>query len=114
MSSGHIFSSAWHPRSLTLCRCTPRRWKPEHEASLDAFVANAGERALAHTIVVFTHCKGEEALAVALRDAPAPLRRWVARVHSVVGIENGARALLSLGKSEGRVRERPSARVREL
>ena len=32
------------------------RFKPEHERALDAFASNAGEDALRHTLLVFTHC----------------------------------------------------------
>ena len=36
------------------------RFKPEHERALDAFAANAGEDALRHTLLVFTHCDVDE------------------------------------------------------
>jgi len=66
------------------------RFKPEHDAALDAFVANCGAGALEHTILVFTHCRESmEDLQQALRnDAPETLRRWLPQIHSVIGIDN--------------------------
>ena len=53
------------------------RFRPDHEAAVDAFVANCGEAALTHTVLVFTGCALEpDALANALeQSAPASLRR---------------------------------------
>lgn len=64
------------------------RWKPEHEATIDAFVANCGEQALRRTILVLTHCTDSRALASALEQAPAQLKGWLGRVHSAVGVDN--------------------------
>lgn len=66
------------------------RFKPEHDAALSSFVANCGEVALRHTILVFTHCRDpEEKVQQALsHDAPATLRAWLPQLQGVVGIEN--------------------------
>lgn len=68
------------------------RFKPEHDAALSAFVANCGEAALGHTVLVFTSCReSPEALRRALAaGAPETLKRWLSQVHGVVGIENPA------------------------
>ena len=66
------------------------RFKPEHEAALEAFEANCGAHVLAHTLLVFTHCSvGEDALHRILEeDAPASLRRKLPLLRGAVGIDN--------------------------
>lgn len=66
------------------------RFKPEHDAAMSSFVANCGEAALGHTVLVFTHCRDAQgALQQALTaDAPETLRSWASQVQGVVGIEN--------------------------
>lgn len=66
------------------------RFKPEHDAALDAFVANCGEDALGHTILVFTSCElGPDELRAALAEhAPASLRALQPRLRAVVGVDN--------------------------
>ena len=71
------------------------RFKPEHEAALDAFVANVGEDALAHTLLVFTSCSvGADELAEALEQhAPKSLRRVLPLLAGPpIGVDNVARA----------------------
>ena len=53
------------------------RFRPDHEAAIDAFVANCGEAALKHTVLVFTACTlGAEELSDALKaHAPPSLQR---------------------------------------
>jgi hypothetical protein len=87
------------------------RWKPEHDAALDAFLANCGEAATAHTLVAFTHCPhhtlaAQPALRAAVEEtAPASLRRLLCAVPSPpVGIDNlnsprDARAVLQAAVS---------------
>lgn len=70
------------------------RFKPEHEAAFDAFIANIGEAALAHTILVFTGCEmSADELAKALEQhAPQSLRRLLPRLAGPpVGIDNLSR-----------------------
>ena len=66
------------------------RFKPEHEAALDAFAANCGEVALRHTLLVFTHCSesAEGLERVLTRDAPASLREWAAKAGGAVAVDN--------------------------
>eukprot|EP00656_Telonema_subtile_P002473 TRINITY_DN11099_c0_g1_i3.p1 TRINITY_DN11099_c0_g1~~TRINITY_DN11099_c0_g1_i3.p1 ORF type:complete len:258 (+),score=46.71 TRINITY_DN11099_c0_g1_i3:60-833(+) len=67
------------------------RFKPEHEAAFDAFVANCGEAALGHTVLVFTHCKlsADELCAQVEAHAPKALQRLLpALAGPPVGIEN--------------------------
>lgn len=67
------------------------RFKPEHEAAFDAFVANVGEDALRHTILVFTGCTVDaDELADALeKHAPASLKALLPRLAGPpVGIDN--------------------------
>lgn len=67
------------------------RFKPEHEAALDAFVAHCGARVLEHTVFVFTHCTltNEELRNQLVADAPAALRRVLPSLAfpSVVGVD---------------------------
>ena len=53
------------------------RFKPEHEAALDAFAASCGEDVLEHTILVFTHCQlsPAELRQHLVTSAPQALRR---------------------------------------
>ncbi|KAJ1632254.1 AIG1-type guanine nucleotide-binding (G) domain-containing protein [Pavlovales sp. CCMP2436] len=67
------------------------RFKPEHEAAFGSFVANCGEGALKHTVLVFTCCSSGEAELHAAVDATAPpaLRAILPRLGGgVVGVEN--------------------------
>jgi hypothetical protein len=67
------------------------RFRPDHEAAVDAFVANCGESALAHTVLVFTGCPlGAAELAAALdASAPESLRRLLEKLPTPpIGIEN--------------------------
>lgn len=67
------------------------RFKPEHEAAISAFVANCGEAALAHTLLVFTHCtKSQEELeAEVAASAPPALRDVLPKLGGgIVGVEN--------------------------
>jgi hypothetical protein len=67
------------------------RFKPEHEAALSAFAANAGEAALRHTLLVFTHCsESSEDLQriVHAKDAPASLREWASKAGGAVAVDN--------------------------
>jgi hypothetical protein len=67
------------------------RFKPEHEAAFSAFVANCGEDALAHTILVFTHCPRSHAEleAVVAASAPPALRAIMPQLlGGIVGVEN--------------------------
>ena len=67
------------------------RFRPDHEAAVDAFVANCGESALAHTALVFTGCPlGAAELAAALdASAPESLRRLLDKLPTPpIGIEN--------------------------
>ena len=71
------------------------RWKPEHEAAMDAFAANCGDSALANTILVFTNCTLEPAaLAENIEaHAPASLRRLLPRLAGPpVGVDHMADA----------------------
>ena len=77
------------------------RWKPEHEAAMDAFVRNCGEAALGHTLLVFTSCKlGDDELQRQLAEhAPKSLARLLDNLAGPpVGIDNlgdqGARSAL--------------------
>jgi hypothetical protein len=67
------------------------RFKPEHEAAVDTFVAHCGARVLEHTVFVFTHCTltNEELRAKLVSDAPAALRRVMPSLAypSVVGVD---------------------------
>mmetsp|Transcript_27553 Transcript_27553/g.74174 ORF Transcript_27553/g.74174 Transcript_27553/m.74174 type:complete len:253 (-) Transcript_27553:176-934(-) len=72
------------------------RFKPEHEAALSAFVANCGDGALEHTILLFTHCTlSNDDLTAALADsAPPSLRDILPRLGGgVVAVENVTEAL---------------------
>ena len=67
------------------------RFKPEHEAAVDAFVRNVGEDALAHTLLVFTGCTLDASeLADALeKNAPESLRKLMPRLAGPpIGIDN--------------------------
>ena len=67
------------------------RFKPEHEAAVDAFVANVGEGALRHTLLVFTGCSlTDDELADALeKHAPASLKALMPKLGGPpVGIDN--------------------------
>ena len=65
------------------------RWKPEHDAALGAFVRNAGESALAHTVLVFTHCTlSDDELQQALAEAPPSLRAQLPKLRGTVGVDN--------------------------
>eukprot|EP00929_Paragymnodinium_shiwhaense_P063562 TRINITY_DN31757_c0_g1_i1.p1 TRINITY_DN31757_c0_g1~~TRINITY_DN31757_c0_g1_i1.p1 ORF type:complete len:298 (-),score=55.07 TRINITY_DN31757_c0_g1_i1:176-1069(-) len=66
------------------------RFRPEHGAALDAFVANCGNSVLAHTILVFTHCpESPDDLARSIREAaPESLKRWLERLQGFLGIDN--------------------------
>lgn len=69
------------------------RYRPEHEAAVDAFAANCGADALRHTLLIFTSCPlSPVALAAALEaHAPASLRRLLARLPTPpIGIDNVA------------------------
>ena len=70
------------------------RLKPEHEAAFDAFVANCGRGALAHTLLVFTHCALSDAeLAAALAgDAPAWLQSYLPELRGFHAVDNVAGA----------------------
>jgi tRNA U34 5-carboxymethylaminomethyl modifying GTPase MnmE/TrmE len=77
------------------------RFKPEHEAALDAFVSNCGESALAHTVLVFTSCTLDAAaLTDQLRSsAPASLQRLLPKLAGPpLAIENADAA----SRAEGR------------
>lgn len=67
------------------------RFKPEHEAAVDTFIAHCGARVLEHTVFVFTHCTltNEELRAQLVTDAPAALRRVLPSLAfpSVVGVD---------------------------
>ena len=67
------------------------RFKPEHEAAFDAFVANCGEAALGNTLLVFTSCGlSAEALAAQIDShAPPSLRRLLPKLVSTpIGIDS--------------------------
>ena len=68
------------------------RFKPEHEAALDAFVANVGEHALKNTLLVFTGCGLSAAqLEKQLESAPPSLRSILPKLAvPPVGIDNVA------------------------
>ncbi len=68
------------------------RFRPDHEAAVDAFIANAGDAALDHTALVFTCCPLDQSeLNLQLECAPAPLRRLMARLPTApIGIDNHA------------------------
>ena len=69
------------------------RWKPEHEAAMDAFAANCGESALANTLLVFTSCALEPAALSAQieANAPASLQRILPRLAGPpVGVDHVA------------------------
>mmetsp|Transcript_73874 Transcript_73874/g.153921 ORF Transcript_73874/g.153921 Transcript_73874/m.153921 type:complete len:288 (-) Transcript_73874:153-1016(-) len=73
------------------------RFKPEHDAALNAFVRNCGEVALQHVVLVFTHCTAsQEDLQKQLStSAPATLQRWLPFLqdptgsYRAIGIQNG-------------------------
>ena len=69
------------------------RFKPEHERALDAFASNAGEDALRHTLLVFTHCDVDNLDAILASDAaPKSLReRWLPKLAGFVGVDNDQR-----------------------
>ena len=69
------------------------RFKPEHERALDAFASNAGEDALRHTLLVFTHCAEQNLDAILKSDkAPKSLReRWLPKLAGFVGVDNDQR-----------------------
>ena len=69
------------------------RFKPEHERALDAFASNAGEDALRHTLLVFTHCDVDNLDAILQSDAaPKSLReRWLPKLAGAVGVDNEQR-----------------------
>ena len=67
------------------------RFKPEHEAALEAFLANCGSDALAHMVLVFTHCSltSDELDAVlGSDDVPRSLRDRLPHMAGAVGIDN--------------------------
>ena len=69
------------------------RFKPEHEAALDAFLSNCGSDALSHTVLVFTHCSlaSDELDAVLCsHDVPRSLREKLPQMAGAVGIDNSA------------------------
>ena len=69
------------------------RFKPEHERALEAFASNAGEAALRHTLLVFTHCEEDDLDAILKSDkAPKSLReRWLPKLAGFVGVDNDQR-----------------------
>lgn len=71
------------------------RFRPDHEAAFEAFVANVGEAALAHTVLVFTSCK-LDALELGKQleaHAPESLRRLLPRLACApCAVENCADA----------------------
>ena len=78
------------------------RFRPEHEAALDAFVRNCGDAALRHTILVFTHCgeRSDAAVRAAATGSASPpaLRAWVERLGAIEddagdGVDRGLEAL---------------------
>ena len=82
------------------------RWKPEHEAALDAFAANCGEEALARTLIVWTCCplSRKDLKLQVQKSAPASLRRMLPKLAGYpIGIEqihkdlNAARSTLLQG-----------------
>jgi len=83
----------WTPMGIDVFLLIVRwgRFRPDHEAAVDAFVANCGEAALAHTVLVFTGCMlSAEQLAAQLDSgAPDSLRRLLAKLPtSPIGIDN--------------------------
>ena len=100
------------------------RFKPEHEAAFDAFVANCGPAALPHTLLVFTGCTLDDAALMARLEegAPASLRRLLpCLARPPLGIENlsgasAARAKLleaiseMAGRAPGSIAEEGGAR----
>eukprot|EP00310_Coccolithus_braarudii_P018964 CAMPEP_0183338196 /NCGR_PEP_ID=MMETSP0164_2-20130417/5578_1 /TAXON_ID=221442 /ORGANISM="Coccolithus pelagicus ssp braarudi, Strain PLY182g" /LENGTH=248 /DNA_ID=CAMNT_0025508011 /DNA_START=15 /DNA_END=758 /DNA_ORIENTATION=+ len=66
------------------------RFKPEHEAAFDAFVANCGEAALSNTLLIFTSCAlTDEAFAAHIDKVPASLRRLLPKLASApIGIDS--------------------------
>ena len=67
------------------------RFKPEHEAAVDAFVSNCGDSALSHMLLVFTSCSlSAEKLAETIEaSAPDSLRRLLPKLPGPpVGIDN--------------------------
>ena len=95
------------------------RWKPEHEAAMDAFVRNCGEAALGHTLLVFTSCKlGDDELQRQLAEhAPKSLARLLDNLAGpAVGLDNvgdpqGARSTLQAAVDAACV-ARPAGRRR--
>jgi hypothetical protein len=78
------------------------RFRPDHEAAVDAFVANCGESALAHTALVFTGCPlGAAELAAALdASAPESLRRLLDNIRrdgrTILLIEHDVKLVMGL------------------
>jgi len=78
------------------------RFKPDHEAAFDSFLANCGEDALRHTLLVFTHCsltQAELSSQLATHAPPGLGRLLPALGGAPVGIDNiqdskGAREVL--------------------
>ena len=71
------------------------RFRPDHEAAVDAFVANCGDAALAHTVVVFTCCSLNPAELSAQLETAAPpsLRRLLSQLPTApIGVDNVGRS----------------------
>ena len=69
------------------------RFKPEHEAAINTFVAHCGADVLEHTVFVFTHCTltNEELRTTLVAESPPALRRLLPTLAfpSVVGVDLG-------------------------
>ena len=100
------------------------RWKPEHEAALDAFVANCGEEALSRTLLVWTCCSLSPAQLKAQvhTSAPKSLRLLLPKLAGPpCGVEQvaegaaGARATLrgAMKNVVGKVDRYTNAALRE-